>query len=91
MVLEFDVCAEDVRGGPGLGDCETMLAVRPLGLNVAGYDFRLGVTVSGSLEGYAGRGSSFYFEAGTLERVILAEQVVRGLSEVLSAQAEYKM
>ena len=62
-----------------------MLTVRPLGLNVAIDGFRLRVAVSSSLEGYAGRGGSFDFETGTMEGVVLVEQVVGGLSEVLNA------
>lgn len=83
MVFELDVCTEDVRGSPGLGDCETVRAVRPLGFNVASDELRLGVTVSGSLEGYTGRSGSFDLEVNTLERIILAKQVTGGLSKVL--------
>lgn len=83
LVLELDVCAKNVRGSPGLGDCETMFAVRPLGLDVAGNSFRFGVTVSGSLEGYTRRGGSLDFKTDSLERKVFAEQVIGGLSKVL--------
>jgi len=87
LVLEFDLGAEDVAGSPSLGYGETMLAVGPFGLNLSIDGLGLGITAATSLERHAGRGVGLYFKAGSLEVIVLAEEVVGRLSKVLETQA----
>jgi len=82
-VVELDLVTEDVGGGPGLGEGQTMDFVSPFTLNITSDDVRLGVASSGNLEGDVGRSLGLNFERSTVEVVILSEQVIGGLAEIL--------
>lgn len=88
LVLNFNGVTEDVGGGPGLGDGQTMLAVSPLGLNVARDGIGLPVTIAGDLEGDIRGSLGLNLKGGAVEGVILAKQVIGGLSEVLKGNNE---
>jgi hypothetical protein len=83
VVLELNLGAEDVGGGPGLGEDEAVLPVDVLGLNITGNDVALVVTSTSNAEGRVGRSQGLDFEGDTVEWVVLAEQVARRLAEVL--------
>ena len=80
--------AEDVGGGPGLGKGETVDLVGPFALDVAMDDIRLGIAGSLNLEGNVGGGLGLHLERGTVEVVILAEQVVGRLAKILLKVSE---
>lgn len=50
MVLQLDLSLQDVGGGPGLGEDDTVLAIDVLGLDVSNNGVRLGIASSGDLE-----------------------------------------
>lgn len=81
LVLELNLSSENVRGGPSLGDGNTVLGVNPLALNVTSDCCRLGVTETGDLEGSRERGG-LDLERSTVDGVVLGEQVRGGLAEV---------
>jgi hypothetical protein len=83
VVLELNLGAEDVGGGPGLGEDEAVLPVDVLGLNITGNDVALVVTSTSNAESRVGRSQGLDFERDTVEWVVLAEQVARRLAEVL--------
>lgn len=88
LVLELDGVAEDVGGGPGLGDGEAVGLVGPLALDVAGDDVGLAVLVAGDLEGDVGGGDGLDLERGAVEGVLLVQEVIGGLAEVLWGLSE---
>lgn len=83
LVLELDDGAEDVGGGPSLGEGESVLPVGVLGLDVSEDGLGLGVLGTGDLEGDARGGVGLDLEGLAGEVVVLSEQVVGGLAEVL--------
>lgn len=83
LVLELDLGAERVRGGPGLGEGEAVDLVGVLALQVASDDRRFRVAVSVDLERDIGRGASLDLEGSASEVVVLAKEIVGGLSKVL--------
>ena len=83
LVLELDLVAEDVGSGPSLGDGEAVGLVGPLALEITSDEVGLGVLVSGDLEGDVGRGLGLDLKGGSVEGVVLSEEVVGRLSEVL--------
>lgn len=85
LVLELDGVAEDVGGGPGLGDGESVGLVGPLALDVAVDDVGLGVLGAGDLEGDVGSGVGLDLKGGAVEGVLLLEEVVGRLAKVLCA------
>jgi hypothetical protein len=76
-VVEFDLVAEDIGGGPCLCQGESVDFVSPLSFNVAIYSIRLGVTNSLDLEGNIGRRLCLDFKGCSIEWIILGEQVIR--------------
>jgi hypothetical protein len=89
LVLDLKGVAEDVGGSPGLGESQAMLAVGQLGLNVARDGVGLRVTVASDLEGDVGGSLSLDLKRRAVEGVVLAEQVVGGLSKILKNRFEY--
>jgi hypothetical protein len=77
LVLELDLSSEDVRGGPSLGDGDTVLGVDPLSLDVTGDSGRLGITKPSDLEAGGERGG-LDLERRAVDRVLLkaAERVL---------------
>lgn len=82
-VLELDLGAEHVGGGPSVGDGEPVLALGPLGLDVTLDLVGTGGTVAADLEGDIGRGLGLGLEIEALELEVLTKEVVGGLAEVL--------
>ena len=89
LVLELDGVAEDVGGGPGLGDGEAVGLVGPLTLEVTGDDVGLAVLVACDLEGDVGRGDGLDLEGGAVEGVLLVQEVIGGLAKVLWGMSEW--
>lgn len=85
-VVKLNLVAEDVGGGPGLGQGKTVDLVSPLALDVSSDEVRLGVTVSSDLEGDVGGSLGLDLKGGAVEVVVLSEQVVGGLSKVLETK-----
>jgi len=83
LVVNFNLTAKDVAGGPSLGDGEPMLEVNVFCLNVSINEVGLGVTESSSLEGDTVGSLGLDLKGGTVEVVVLAEEVVGGLAKVL--------
>jgi len=83
LVLELDLVAERVVGGPGLSDGQAVGLVGVLALEVTRDVRRFRVTVTVDLEGDVRGGRGFDLEGGTVEVVVLAEEVIGGLAEVL--------
>lgn len=75
LVLELDLVAEDVGGGPGLGDGEAVFRVSVLGLDVA-VDDVLGVAVAADFESDVGGCFGLDFESGAVVVVVFGEKVV---------------
>ena len=89
-VVELYLVAEDVGGGPGLGEGETVDLVGPFALDVTVDDIRLGIAGSLDLEGDVGGRLGLDLERGTVEVVILAEQVVGRLAKILIKVSEWE-
>lgn len=85
VVLELNVVAENVGSGPGLGEGDAVLAVLPLGLEVAVDGLRLGVTDAENAEGDTVGGLGLDLERVTVDGVVLGEEVVGSLA-CLSSQ-----
>jgi hypothetical protein len=83
LVVEFNLAAKYVGGGPSLSDGEPVLVIRPLSLDVAIDDRGLGITRTASFEGHIGRRLGLYFKRNSLVGIILAKEVVGGLAEIL--------
>ena len=75
--------AEDVGGGPGLGEGETVNLVGPFALDVTVNGIGLGIAGSLDLEGNVGGGLCLDLERGAVEVVVLAKQVVGRLAKIL--------
>lgn len=82
-VVELDLVAKNVRGGPGLSEGQTVDLVDPLALKVTSNGVGLGITSSLDLEGHVGRCLGLDLERGALIVVVLGQQIVRGLAKVL--------
>ena len=72
-VVKLDLVAEDVGGGPGLGEGETVNLVGPFTLDVTMDSIGLGIAGSLDLEGNVGGGLGLDLERGAVEMVVLAE------------------
>lgn len=83
LVLELELGAERVGGGPTLGEDDTVLLVDVLALEVAGDERRLGVARAANLEGDIGGSVGLDLERGSVDGEVLTEEVVGGLSKVL--------
>lgn len=83
LVLELNEGAEGVGGGPALGEGEAVLPVGVLALEVAGDEVALGVERAVDLEGDVGRGRGLDLERGAVGGEVPAEEIARGLAEVL--------
>lgn len=83
VVLGLNLGAEDVGGGPRLGEDDTVGLVGVLGLDVTVDEVGLGVLGTSDLEGDVGGGGGLDLEGGAVEVEIPAQQVVGGLAEVL--------
>lgn len=84
LVLELELSAEGVGGGPGLGDDETLLIVGILGLQVAIDCGRARIARATDAEGDAGGGFGLDFKRGAEDGEVLAQEVVGALAEVLN-------
>lgn len=85
VVLRLESGADEVGGGPCLGEDETMRLVAVLGLNVPINRLRLLVVLSRDLErNVRGRGG-LDLEVDVPEGVVLAKQIAGGLAEILYA------
>lgn len=80
VVLEFNVVAQYVGSGPGLGKGHTVLAVLPLGLEVAVDGLRLGVSDAENAEGDTVGRAGLYLERVAVDGVVLGKQVVGSLA-----------
>lgn len=56
LVLELDVGAEEISGGPGLSEGDSVFGVRVFGLDVTVDDVGFRVSVAGDFEGHVGWG-----------------------------------
>lgn len=83
VVLELNVVAEDIGSGPSLGEGDAVLAVLPLGLEVAVDGLRLGVTDAENAEGDTVGGLGLDLERVTVNGVVLREEIAGGLAKVL--------
>ena len=88
-VVKLDLVAEDVGGGPSLGEGETVDLVGPFTLNVTMDGIGLGIAGSLDLEGDVGGGLGLDLERGATEVVVLAEQVIGRLAEILMKVSEW--
>jgi hypothetical protein len=88
-VVKLDLVAEDVGGGPGLGEGETVDLVGPFTLDVTMDSIGLGIAGSLDLEGDVGGGLGLDLERGAVEVVVPAEQVVGGLAKILMKTSEW--
>ena len=86
LVVELDLVAERVVGHPGLSDGQAVGLVGVLALEITRNETRFRVTVSVDLEGDVRGSRSFNLEGGTIEVVVLAEEVIGGLAKVLYAR-----
>ena len=89
LVIELNLVAECVVGGPGLSDGQAVGLVGVFALEVTGDERRLRVTVPIDLEGDVRRGRGFNLEGGAVEVVVLGEEVIRGLAKVLYARYRF--
>ncbi|KAI3482094.1 hypothetical protein L1887_55225 [Cichorium endivia] len=80
VVLELNVVAEHVGGGPGLGEGDAVLAVLPLGLEVAVDGLRLGVTDAENAEGDTVGRLGLDLERVAVDGVVLGQEVVGSLA-----------
>ena len=85
LVLELDLVAERVVGGPGLSDGQAVGLIGVLALEVTRDVRRFRVTVSIDLEGDVRGSRGFNLEGGAAEVIVLAEKVIGGLAKVLYA------
>jgi hypothetical protein len=60
-----------------------VLAVGPLGLNIAGNSVGLRVTTTGDLEGDIRGSLGLDLKRGAMEVIVLSKEVVGGLSKIL--------
>lgn len=89
LVVELDLVAERVKGGPGLSDSQAMGLVGVLGLDITSDVRRLRVTDTVDLEGDVRGGRGLNLEGGTVEVVVLAEEIIGGLANVLYARYRF--
>jgi hypothetical protein len=83
LVVELDLVAERVGGVPRLGDGQAVGLVGVLALEVTKDLRRFRVTASVDLEGDVRGSRGFNLERGTVEVVVLAEEVIGGFAKVL--------
>ncbi|SRR6266702_8332567 len=83
LVLELDLGAERIGGGPGLREGEAVSLVGVLALYVASDEGIFRVAVSVDLESDVGGCGGLDLEGSAMEVVVLAEEIVGGLSKVL--------
>lgn len=83
LVVNLNLVAKDVGGGPGLGESQTMLAVGPLALDVTSDKVGLRVARTANFEGDVRRSLGFDFERCSMEMIVLGQQVVGGLAKIL--------
>jgi hypothetical protein len=82
-VVNFNLIAQDVGGGPGLGQGESVDFVGPLSLNVTSDEVGFVVAGTSDLEGDIGRGLGLDLKRGAVVVVVLGEEVGGGLAEIL--------
>ena len=85
VVLSLDLGAEDVGGGPRLGEDEAVGLVGVLCLDLAADEVGLRVLRACDLERDVGGRGGFRLEGGAVEVIVLAQEVVGGLAEILDA------
>ena len=83
LVIELDLVAERVGGGPALSDGQAVGLVGVFALEVTGDEGCLQVTASVDLEDDVRGSGGFNLDGGTVEVVVLAEEVIGGLANVL--------
>jgi hypothetical protein len=91
LVVELQLTFEHVRGGPSLGDSQTVLNIGILGFNFAVNVVRLGMTVSCDLESDVGRGFGLDFQRSSLEVEVLAKKVIGRLAKVLELKHRVRL
>lgn len=72
-----------IKRGTYLGESQAVLEVDVLALNVTSNGIGSGILLTCDLEGNVGRGEGLDLEGGTLDGVVLEEEVRGGLAEVL--------
>ena len=82
-ILDFELVPEDVEGGPGLSEGQTVNFVGPFTLEISRNVIRLGVAGTLDFEGYIGGCLGLDFQRSTVGVVVLVEQIARGLAKVL--------
>ena len=87
VVLRLDLGAEEVGGGPRLGEDEAVGLVGVLGLELAADEVGLVVLLAGDLEGDVRGRDGLDLEAGAREVEVTAEEVVGRLAEILRVDA----
>jgi len=83
LVLELELRSEEVGGGPSLGKDQPILKVDVFPLDISRDSIARSVLLTRNFESHVARCQSLDFEGGTLDRVVLEEEVRSGLSEVL--------
>ena len=83
VVLRLDLGAEEVGGGPRLGEDEAVGLVGILGLNITADEASLFVLLSSDLESDVGGRDSLDLKVGAREVEVAAQQIVGRLAEIL--------
>jgi hypothetical protein len=83
LVLNLNSGLQDVARRPGLSNGETVLGVDVFRLEITMDMVRLGIGISGDLEGNVGGGLGLDLEAGAVDVEILAQEVIRAFAQIL--------
>lgn len=84
VVLKLKLRFEHIGSRPCFGEDKAVLLVSVLGLDITGNDSRFRVPVSADFECNIGGRFGLDLQRCAMERVVLPQQVIRGLSEVLN-------
>ena len=84
LVIHLEETTEDIGGSPSLGEGQAVFAVGIFCFELAGDGIGLVVTITGDFEDDVGWSLGLDLQECSGERVILLEQVIRGLSEILN-------
>lgn len=83
LVFDLKLRAENVGGGPRVGENSAILWVRVFGLEVTSNEAALCVTVTSDAERHIRRSFGFYLKSNCMEWIVSSKQVVRTFSEIL--------
>lgn len=83
LVIELDGGLQQIGGGPGLGEGETVLDVDVLALEITTDVGGLAVPETSDLEGDVGRGFGFDLQLSAEDGEVSCEEIVGGLAKVL--------